>query len=105
MDTLQNELEAEYPDLPISIIGVNRSGGSYASGNPLAAQGRDIPWLQDTVEQDVWSAWEVGFRDVIIVDADGVYYGTYNLTSNNLSNADNFDSLRDLLLTAAGYLE
>ena len=81
---------------------MNESGGSYASANALAASGRDIPWLQDSVEQDVWDVWDVGYRDVIIVDADGVYYATYNLSANNLANASNFNALKELLLTAAG---
>ena len=84
---------------------MNESGGNYASGNALAASGRDIPWLQDSVEQDVWDVWDVGYRDVIVVDADGVYLATFNLSANNLANSGNFDALKDLLLNAAGYSE
>ena len=86
-------------------MGLNESGGSYASGNALATAGRDIPWLQDSPEQDVWSAWSVTFRDVIIVDAQGSYHATFNLSTYNLANSDNFDALKDLLLAAAGYSE
>ena len=96
---MQNELSVEYPDLQIAIIGINEIG--MGSGNTLASAGRDIPWLQDTAEQDVGALWTAGFRDVIIVDASGSYYATYNLTAHNLSNSDNFEELRALLVEAS----
>ena len=100
MDTLQSELDESHPEISISILGINQF--SKASGNAVMTMGRDLPWLQDTEEQDVWVTWGVGFRDVIIVDAQGVYYATYNLTTNDLADADNVAALRALLLEAAG---
>ena len=94
-------MDTEHPELGISILGINEFG--YESGNGLATGGRDIPWLQDTQEQDVWSAWAIGFRDVVIVDALGVYYASYNLTTHNLSIEANAENLKSLLLEAAGY--
>ena len=95
---LQNELEVDFPELAISIVGINEDG--HASGNDSATTGRDIPWLQDTVEQSVWSRWQPGFRDVIIVDSDGVYYATYNLTAHNLATTANYEELKALLVDA-----
>ena len=96
---MQNELNTEYPGLQIAIVGINEIG--MESGNALASEGRDIPWLQDTVEQDVGALWTAGFRDVIIVDSLGSHYATYNLTAHNLSDSTNFEELRALLVEAS----
>ena len=101
MDTLESELDETHPELSISILGINEFG--HASGNDVATMGRDIPWLQDTDEQNVWATWDITFRDVIIVDAQGVYYASYNLTTYNLADDENVAGLRALLLEAAGY--
>ena len=71
----------------------------FEDGNDTFTEGRDLPWLQDTAEVDVWTLWDVAYRDVIILDSLGDYAATYNLTSNDLEDEDNYVELQDLLLS------
>ncbi len=100
MDDLQKEIVEEYPDSEIQIIGIN--GAGHESGVETAADGRDLPLLQDREGVDVSSLWDVTYRDVIILDEQNEYYTTYNLTSNDLSEAEKYAALKATLLAAAG---
>lgn len=86
--------------LPIQILGVNQAG--YESGNATITAGRDLPWLQDVSTQDVWSAWAVVYRDVQILDQDNQLAGVYNLTEHDLSQADSYEALKNMLIEIAG---
>ena len=77
--------------LPVQILGVNGSG--YESGNERVTEGRDIPWLQDTEEVDAWGLWGVEYRDVYVLDTNGHLRFVFNLTSHDLSNPTNWDTL------------
>jgi cyclophilin family peptidyl-prolyl cis-trans isomerase len=101
---MQQELDSENPELAISILGVNELG--HDSDNSLMTAGRDLPWLQDIDDggdgnSDTWNSWDVTFRDVIITDSNNVQVTAYNLTNNDLANADNFATLKQLLIAAA----
>ena len=101
---MQKELETIYPALDIELIGVNKVG--KAAGNEEATQGRDIPLLQDVDaegdgDSDVWSLWNVEWRDVVIVDGNNAQVDTYNLTSYNLAEAENYATLREMLVDGA----
>ncbi len=101
MNDLQAELEADHPDLAIQIIGVNEVG--YEAGNETMCDGRDLPWLQDVAEVDVWNVlWLVTYRDLIVLDGDNRIFGIYNVTEHNLQVPDEYEGLRSLLLEAAG---
>jgi len=77
------------------ILGVN--GVGYESGNPDITDGRDLPWLQDTPEADVWTTWGIAYRDVVVLDGEGAVVGILNLTANDLGEAATQDALLDLL--------
>lgn len=94
---MQTELEAEAPGA-ISIIGVNETGQEQANDQMTA--GRTLPWLQDTPLVNVWASWQVVYRDVRILDAEGKVRSTYNLTVNDLGDPANYAALRQLLLDA-----
>ena len=96
---MQSELDAESTDLPIQLIGINGIGHDSANADMVA--GRDLPWLQDTAQTEVWTSWNVGYRDVVILGADGKRSHVYNLTSNDLGNAGNFAQLKQLLIDLA----
>ena len=101
---MQTELDSENPELNINILGVNEFG--HDSGNSLVIDGRDLPWLQDIDDNgdgasDTWDSWDVTFRDVMITDAQNEKVAVYNLTTNDLSNADNFAALKQLLIDSA----
>ena len=69
--------------------------------NALMCQGRSLPWLQDTPAADVWNAWHVTWRDVVVLDADNKVVRVYNLTDYDLRSAANYAELRGILLGAA----
>ncbi len=102
---MQQELLNEEPGLQIQFIGVNELG--HESANSVAASvGKDLPLLQDVDEDgdgrsDVWTSWDVRYRDVIVVDASGEVVDTYNLTINNLESSTKFAELKDIVLEAA----
>lgn len=105
MDTLQDELQSQYPLLHIELIGVNQKG--QEAGNGAATEGTDLPWLQD-VDADAngfadvaVDSWQVTLRDLVILDGANTRIGLYNLTDHNLAVAANYQTLREMLLEAA----
>lgn len=87
------ELEAE--GVTVRIYGVNEAG--LESGNAQASEGRDLPWLQDTPEENVWGRWKVDFRDVVVLDAENVPRSVYNLTENPLGQDGHDEELAEIL--------
>jgi hypothetical protein len=81
------------------ILGVNQAG--QEQGNEAICQGRSLPWLQDTTEQNVWGKWGVTWRDVVILDRENRPIAVYNLTQHDLAQEANRDSLAALLRRAA----
>jgi hypothetical protein len=64
--------------------------------------GRDLPWLQDTTETNVQSAWAAEYRDVIILDAwNRPVDPRFNLTTFDLATEVNREVLKELLRRAA----
>ncbi|MDX2009433.1 MAG: hypothetical protein SFW67_04545 [Myxococcaceae bacterium] len=62
--------------------------------------GKTMPLLQDTAAVNAWSVWQVTYRDVVIVDAEGKRRAVYNLTQNDLAVPANLAALKALLLGA-----
>jgi len=77
---------------------VNATG--LESGNDLVTALGDIPWLQDNALTDVWGAWEVTYRDVVILNAENQPVGVFNLTEHDLAVPGEFAALEALLLDA-----
>ena len=71
-------------------------------GNAATCDGKDLPWLQATNAQDVWNEWNPTFRDVIIVDENGIAVDVYNLTIHDLAIGANYAELKSKLKAAAG---
>jgi hypothetical protein len=99
LNDLQADLDAEFPDA-VQIVGVNDV--LYASGNDSITDGRDLPWLMNTEEADIWNVWGVVYRDVWVLDAANVPIGIYNLSSNTLADEANYAALRALFVDAMG---
>jgi len=93
------DLNGEFPDLGIELLGINGIG--LESGVPQMVTGRFIPLLQDVAEVDAWTQWEVVYRDVIILDRDGVPVGVFNLTEHDLSMMGEYEALKGMLLDVA----
>ena len=102
---MQAEFDSESPELNIQIIGVNDV--FHASGNPNVTNGRDIPWLQDVdlnnnnLSDATRDLWDTTQRDVVIVDTNGEQVEVYNLTSNDLANGANYNTLKQKILDAS----
>ena len=60
----------------------------------------DLPLLQDTPEENAWNDWNVNYRDVIVLDEEGLLAGTYNLSANDLTTPASFDALKTLFMSA-----
>lgn len=92
-------MQTELAALPVAILGCNRSGSE--SNNLAACLGKDIPWLQDTPEDHVWTQWQVTYRDVVILDENNVPVAVYNLTEHDLNDPANYLELKTILLLHA----
>jgi len=96
---MQTEIDSQETPRPIRILGIN--GIAWASGNDSMTDGRVLPWLQSTADQDVWTSWQVQWRDVVILGPGNELLETYNLTEHNLSDPANYVALKNLLIEAA----
>ena len=107
---MQAELEIEYPQYDIQILAVNQIGNS--GGEALIASLGDLPMVQDNGVVDIWDTWHAmtpnpstnagaPWRDVHILNSDNEIVDTYSLTVNNLSNTQNYDTLKQMFVDAA----
>ena len=96
---MATEIAAAAPATPVDILGVNAAGMEW--GNAAICDGRALPWLQDTYEEDVWDLWQVTWRDVVVLDADNRVVFVYNLTVHNLGHPADYAELKAKLLAAA----
>lgn len=101
---MQYDLDTNWSHLNIQILGIN--GVGYEGGNAWFTSAADIPWLQDAYtngdsQSDVWTEWQVAYRDVIILDAENVPAGTFNLTTYSLGNGENYSTLRQIFISTA----
>jgi hypothetical protein len=102
MNQMQGELDTMLggtPGTKVQFLGINQTG--FESGNVSVTNGRTIPWLQDTAEQQVWTSWAITFRDVVILDAENKPIAVYNVTVNNLGDPAKYAELKQILLDAA----
>lgn len=97
---MQDELAADHPELPISLLHVNQIG--HDSGLAELYAVTDLPVVQDDDAALVWPIWSADWRDVYVLDGDNEVYAVYNLTTYDLSNPDNYAALYDLFVAAAG---
>jgi predicted transcriptional regulator len=80
------------------LLSVNEAG--LEAGNAGFVLGKTTPLLQDTAATDAWGLWQVEYRDVVVLDAEGRRRSVQNLTTNDLSVTANFAALKQLLLDA-----
>ncbi len=96
---MQAEIESQETLRAIQILGVNDIG--LESGNDGITAGRVLPWLQPVAGEEIWTLWNVEYRDVVILGAGNEHLGTFNLTVNDLSDPVNYAALKNQLLEAA----
>jgi len=98
---MQADFERNFPSTDVEILGVNEFG--QESGNSIVASETHLPLLQDVDansngKSDVWhDSWQVVWRDVIVLDGDNINRGVYNLTTHDLANAANYETLRTMI--------
>ena len=97
---MQGELDAMGLPVAVRIHGLNEHG--HQGGNEGACRDKDLPWLQETPEQPVWTTWAVTYRDVIILDGNNEVVGVYNLTEHNLGDPAKYNALKAMLIGFAG---
>lgn len=103
LNTLARQLHATNPAVQIEILGVNWT--EYTNANYLMTAGRQLPWLQPAATNRVQDLWGAAERDVRILDAQNRLIAVYNLTANSLAFPGNFDTLKDLFLDAAQWVD
>ena len=96
---MQAEIDAQETARPVHILGVNNIG--LETGNDGTTAGRTLPWLQPGSDQDVWTLWQVRYRDVIITGPGNEHLHTFNLTDHNLADTGEYAALMTRLLEAA----
>ena len=101
---MQKELSQEFDQLDIQLLGINHTG--HEIGNENFTDGVDLPWLGDLDANedgvsDTWDSWNVDSRDVVILDGQNHAVATYNLTTHDISESENYAELKDLLVTIA----
>ena len=96
---MQAEIDSQATLRPIQILGVN--GVGLESGNGGMTTGRALPWLQPSADEDVWTLWQVVYRDVFIVGTGNEHRSTFNLTTDSLADPENYATLMTQLLAAA----
>ena len=82
-------------NIKANIIGINDQNKS--SGNEGMVEGRDLPWLQDLETTNVWSEWQISYRDIIILNTDNEYESLINVTIDNLTTEDGYNKLMNLI--------
>jgi len=97
---MQNELDAEYPELAIQLLAVGRSDARDVSLSGMSALG-DLPVLWGPDVGGVWTDWDAGFRDVIVLNASNEKVAVFNLTSESLSSPANYEALKSALIETA----
>ena len=94
---MQRELDAD--DVAVSIYGLNEAGREGA--NAAITFGRDLPWLQDDADVDVWGTWNAAWRDVYLLDANNDFIERFSLTDFDLEEPENYDALKADLVELA----
>ncbi len=96
---MQAEIDSQETLRAIRILGVDGIGLESDSGSITA--GRVLPWLRPATDEDVWTLWQVEYRDVVILNPGNEPVGNFNLTINDLSDPVNYAALKNQLLEAA----
>jgi len=89
------------PDYKIEILGINWNLSNTTS-NDLVTTDNDLPWLQDTVEENVQLSWAPVYRDVVILNpVNETPVAAFNLSTYDLAIEANRTQLKALLLSVA----
>ncbi len=98
---MQTELRALFPLQQVNILGVNEEGQEA----DFDLIDEELPIVQDVDANsdnasDVWTSWEIEWRDVVVLNGANVVTDVYNLTNNSLANAANYATLKQMFVDA-----
>ena len=96
---MQDEINAEYPELNIQLLAIGRTGGD--SGLSGMADSGDLPLFVDNDVENVWDDWGVTLRDVVILNEHNQQVAVFNLSTFSLSTPENYATLKALLIDTA----
>ncbi len=88
------------PPTPVRILGVGEPG--YESTVTQMCIGVSLPWLQDTVEDNVAGLWGTVRNDLVVVDAESRRVYLYLAGLHSIQFQENYDELKRILLDLAG---
>ena len=86
----------------VQFLAINAVG--HSSGIEAATASVTLPLLEDTTSDDVWSAWNAEWRDLIILDGNLEEVKRINLTHYDLGESENYVTLQDDLQSLADAL-
>jgi hypothetical protein len=101
LQAVQSELRQEKLLVNVELLGINRLTDNDDNYNYMTTKDNVLPWLQDTAQVNAWSLWDVGYRDLIILDSSNRVTGIINLTYNDLALSTNRARLKEMLRRAA----
>lgn len=87
------------------IIFVGNSGINYDTDDYSdMVDGTIIPWTQDTEQYDIWDAWDISLRDLVVLNREGfeitrINLSTYGIDSSGIGECTgNYETIKNLLL-------
>ena len=96
---MKAELESTHPNLDIEIFAINKPGTS--TGIQSFNASLNLPMIQDDSAVGIWNDWGAAWRDVYILDENNELVLVYNLTTYNLSNTSDYNTLMQHFIDAA----
>ena len=95
---MYNELAQEYPELPITMFAINQIGAE--TGTSSFDETHALPMVNDNSTDNIWIQWESIWRDFYILNRNNELIEIYNLTEHNLNDPQNYQELKQKILTA-----
>ncbi|MBD3334824.1 MAG: hypothetical protein GF355_04860 [Candidatus Eisenbacteria bacterium] len=102
MSALQEDLDDEDLARGVKILGINSI--AREDFNEFMCQESKIPYLQDTLDEQVWSRWDAENYIMVILDAETRVVEVYNADPyvNNLGpEGTAYSELKDRLISLA----
>ena len=85
---MQAELDAEYPNLNIKIVGINMI--ATEAGITDVSLISTLPMVQDDTTVNIWTSWNATWRDVQILNPQNEVVHVFNLTQHSLAPGNGF---------------
>ena len=96
---MQTELEESHPELEIKLLAINQINAENGVNN--FNEGHSLPMVQDSTTEGIWTSWQGSWRDVYILDNNNQLIEVFNLTMYNLQDSNNYNALKEKLISAA----